>query len=99
LVELINGSVVWGVAFEDGDWAEDVRLGDPEARIIAAAVGGGVRVGGKRKHAEGADTIEENVGNRRHKCSTCGGLRVVRPFDCAHAGAHRRAAVRALYVR
>ena len=27
LVKLIKGSVVWGVAFEDGDWAEDVRLG------------------------------------------------------------------------
>ena len=32
LVELVSGSDVWGVAFEDGDWAEDVRLGDPDVR-------------------------------------------------------------------
>ena len=26
LVELVKGSEQWGVAFEDGDWAEEVRL-------------------------------------------------------------------------
>ena len=29
LVELEPGCDVWGVAFEDGSWTEDVRLGDP----------------------------------------------------------------------
>ena len=34
LVELVSGSDVWGVAFDDGDWAEDVRLGDPDVRYV-----------------------------------------------------------------
>ena len=27
LVKLVRGGEQWGVAFEDGDWAQDVRLG------------------------------------------------------------------------
>jgi len=72
LVELIKGSVVWGVAFEDGDWAEDVRLGDPEVRYIFAEGRGEERAGRKRKRDEGADAVEGNEGNRKHECSTCG---------------------------
>jgi len=33
-VELVRGSAEWGVAFDDGDWAEDVRLGDPDVRNV-----------------------------------------------------------------
>ena len=55
LVELIKGSVVWGVAFEDGDWAEDVRLGDTDVRYISAEGGRGqVRAGRKRRRVDGA---------------------------------------------
>ena len=36
LVELVSGSDVWGVAFDDGDWAEDVRLGNPDVRYVLA---------------------------------------------------------------
>ena len=36
LVELVSESDVWGVAFDDGDWAEDVRLGDPDVRCVFA---------------------------------------------------------------
>ena len=46
LVELVRGGDRWGVAFEDGDWAEDVRLGDPDVRYAFA--GGEPRRGGKR---------------------------------------------------
>jgi hypothetical protein len=35
LVQLVMGSEVggdrWGIRFEDGGWAEDVKLGDPES--------------------------------------------------------------------
>jgi hypothetical protein len=34
LLELIKGSIVWGTVFEDGNWAEDVRLGDPHVPYI-----------------------------------------------------------------
>ena len=73
LVELIKGSVVWGVAFEDGDWAEDVRLGDTDVRYISAGGGGGqVRAGRKRKREDGAEANGANAGERLHECSTCG---------------------------
>jgi len=72
LVELIKGSVVWGVAFEDGGWAEDVRLGDPDVRYIFAEGRGEERAGRKRKRDEGADAVGGNEGNRKHECSTCG---------------------------
>jgi len=74
LMELIKGSVVWGVAFEDGDWAEDVRLGDPDVRHISAEGGGQVRAGCKRKREDGAGagTNRVNAGERPHECSTCG---------------------------
>ena len=50
LVELVSGSDVWGVAFDDGDWAEDVRLEDPDVRYVFAGggVGGGRSEGGKK---------------------------------------------------
>jgi len=40
-VELIKGGVVWGVAFEDGDWAEDVQPGDSEVRYGSVVDWGG----------------------------------------------------------
>ncbi|KAJ1493849.1 hypothetical protein T484DRAFT_1928220 [Baffinella frigidus] len=45
LVELVRGSEQWGVAFEDGDWAEDVRLGDPGVRFTGAGSERGVKRG------------------------------------------------------
>jgi uncharacterized Zn-finger protein len=69
LVELIKGSV-WGVAFEDGDWAEDVRLGDPDVRYISGEVEGGGQTGRKRKREAVAYGV--NARNRKHECSTCG---------------------------
>ena len=36
LVQLVSGSDVWGVTFENGDWAKDVRLGDPDVRYVFA---------------------------------------------------------------
>jgi len=50
LVELVSGSDLWGVAFEDGDWAEDVRVDSPDVRYVFA--GGGVERGGKRGRVE-----------------------------------------------
>jgi DNA-directed RNA polymerase subunit RPC12/RpoP len=70
LVELIKGSVVWGVAFEDGDWAEDVRLGDPEVRYISRGVEGEGPAGRKRKRERVAYGV--NARDRTHECSTCG---------------------------
>ena len=59
LVELIKGSVVWGVAFEDGDWAEDVRLGDPDVRYICAEVEGEAQAGRKRGRDRGPTPLGE----------------------------------------
>jgi DNA-directed RNA polymerase subunit RPC12/RpoP len=72
LVELIKGSVVWGVAFDDGDWAEDVRLGDPDVRVIDARDAGVVLAGQKRKRDDGMVSDVVNAGNRKCTCSTCG---------------------------
>jgi hypothetical protein len=49
LVKLTKGSVVCGVAFEDDDWAEDVRLGDTDVRYISARAGEEAQAGRKRK--------------------------------------------------
>ena len=100
LVELIKGSVVWGVAFEDGDWAEDVRLGDPDVRYISAEGGGEVRVGHKRKRGDGVAANGVLAEDRPFKCSTCGKafsrsghlavhMRVhsgERPYECSTCG-------------
>jgi len=34
LVQLMLGSAEWGVAFENGGWAENVALGCPEVRYV-----------------------------------------------------------------
>jgi hypothetical protein len=47
LVELVRG-----VAFEDGDWAVDVRLADPDVRYVFAGLGAGR--GGKRGRVQDA---------------------------------------------
>jgi len=101
LVELIKGSVVWGVAFEDGGWAEDVRLGDPDVRYISAGGGGGqVRASRKRKREDGAEANGANAGECLHECPTCGKaisrfrnlavhMRVhsgERPYECSTCG-------------
>ena len=100
LVELVNGSVVWGVASQDGDWAEDVRLGDQDVRYITAGVEGEMQAGRKRKRGEGVDAFGGNVRNREHECSTCGKaftasrslavhMRVhsgERPYECSTCG-------------
>ena len=52
LVELVRESDVWGVAFDDGDWTEDVRLEDANVRY--AFVVGGWMGGGKRGSEGGA---------------------------------------------
>ena len=41
LVEMVSGSDVWGVAFEDGDWAEDVRVNSPDVRYVFEGGGAG----------------------------------------------------------
>ena len=100
LVELIKGSVVWGVAFEDGDWAEDVRLGDPDVRYISAEREGEARADRKRKRKDGATANGRNAGKNGHECSTCGKafsqsghlavhMRVhsgERPYECSTCG-------------
>jgi uncharacterized C2H2 Zn-finger protein len=60
LVELVSGSDVWGVAFEDGDWAEDVRLGDPDVRYVLARREPGR--GGKRGRVDDVGEVVEGTG-------------------------------------
>ena len=72
LVELIKGSMVYGVAFEDGDWAQEVRLGDTDVRYISAGDGREVRSGRKRKREEGPAASGVDAEDRPFKCSTCG---------------------------
>jgi DNA-directed RNA polymerase subunit RPC12/RpoP len=97
LVELIKGSVVWKVAFEDGDWAEDVRLGDSDLRYTSAEDGREVLAGRNRKRDEGADAVEAIAGGRKHECATCGKAfghlavhmrvhSVERPYECSTCG-------------
>jgi DNA-directed RNA polymerase subunit RPC12/RpoP len=73
LVELMEGNVEWGVAFEDGDWAEDVRLGDQDVRYISA-LDTTKRKGKKRKRDDGSDMeeVEDLKEGKLHCCSDCG---------------------------
>ena len=45
LVDLVRGSEILGVAFEDGGWAENVRLGDPDVRYAFEGTGQGAGAG------------------------------------------------------
>ena len=62
LVELVREGWQWGVAFEDGGWVEDVRLGDADLQYVYAGEGSGL--GEKRRRGEGARACLE--------CKTCG---------------------------
>jgi len=68
LVELVRGGEQWGVAFEDGDWAEDVRLGGPDVRFVFAE--GGAGRGEKRGREGGAG--DGGSEQSRYVCETCG---------------------------
>jgi hypothetical protein len=63
MVELVRGSDRWGVAFEDGGWAEDVLLGNPTEQYAFAVVAAGEKYIRKREREEGAE---------KHFCDTCG---------------------------
>ncbi|KAJ1481791.1 hypothetical protein T484DRAFT_1898841, partial [Baffinella frigidus] len=73
LVELVRGIDVWGVAFEDGDWAEDVRLGNPDVRYVFAE--GGAGQVGKRGRAEDAGDGGREVSRKRVGTESGGGDR------------------------
>ena len=62
LVELVRGSDLWGVAFEDGDWAEDVRVDSPDVRYVFA----GGRAGREHKRRSLED-VEEGAGLESRK--------------------------------
>ena len=79
LVELVRGGDVWGVAFEDGDWAEDVRVNSPDVRYVFA--GRGAKLGEKRGRGGDAGDCEgeesrkrvgENPHGKVYVCETCG---------------------------
>jgi len=65
LVELVSGSDLLKVAFEDGDWAEDVRLGEPDVRYVFAGLGGGGGEAreGRRCASGGRSEIQEECGD------------------------------------
>jgi len=63
LVGLVRGSELWGVAFEDGGWAEDVRLGDPDVRYVFAGRGEAEKVVG----AVRVDDAAEDQGQESKK--------------------------------
>ena len=81
LVELVREVELWGVAFEDGDWAENVRLGDPDMRYVFAGrgveqervqdqgQGSTQRVGTEEGQAERSDGQGQQG---KHVCETCG---------------------------
>jgi DNA-directed RNA polymerase subunit RPC12/RpoP len=72
LVELLRGSEAWGVEFDDGDWVEDVRLGDPGVRYVFAGGGGGARGGVEAITFKRERGAESDTGNTKHKCTPCG---------------------------
>ena len=73
-MELIEGSVVWGVAFEDGEWAEDVRLGDPDVQYECETYGEAFSQCGKALKESGklAAHMQMHSGERRYEGETCG---------------------------
>ena len=79
LVELMRGGEHWGVAFEDGGWAEDVRLGDPDVRYVFAGGGAGRR--GERGRME-----EDETGKRVRTETGGGGGRAEEPSQVEEAG-------------
>jgi hypothetical protein len=86
LVELVTGGDEWGVAFDDGEWAEDVRTSSPDVRNVFA--GRGATLGEKRDRGDDAgdcegEELRKRVGTpgqettpyseeRSHVCETCG---------------------------
>jgi len=86
MVGLVRGGDVWGMAFEDGEWAEDVSINSPDVRHVFA--GRGAKLGEKRARGGGAGDGEgeesrKGVGakgqgkkthtdERPHLCETCG---------------------------
>ncbi|KAJ1482937.1 hypothetical protein T484DRAFT_1802382 [Baffinella frigidus] len=62
LVELVRGQ--WGVAFEGGGWAEDVRLGGPDVRYVFAGRGGGDAGDGEGSESRKRGGAESGGGDR-----------------------------------
>jgi len=95
LVELVKGSDRWGVAFEDGTWEEDVRLGGKDVRYASAVGGAFIGSGPGSKRASGGDEGEggsakskKRVGTEGHLCELCGKV-CSRPSDLdAHMRTH-----------
>ena len=78
LVELVRGSDRWGVAFEDGGWAEDVRLAEKDVQYATqvGGAGGGARPVKREKEEEdgegGSPKSRKRVGTEGCECQVCG---------------------------
>ena len=78
LVDLVKESNVWGVAFDDGDWAEDLRLEDPNVRYVFAGPESG-RAGKRGREEDMEDGSGGNASRKKEtedqdcfECDTCG---------------------------
>ena len=60
LVELVSGSEHWGVAFDDGDWAEIERIGGADVRYAFEGRGGAG--GGNHEEGENAEWVRRQIG-------------------------------------